>query len=174
MVRKERYFLRDLIFNEIHRTFGEGLFATDLDFLEFSLDKNNVTLSALIETKSEHAKLNFSRLQHRAQKKLANLAGIPYYTVKYHKPNYNVTIYPMNKLAKQIIPNTITMNLCDYAKFLYKIRGLKCPEYILERLKKDCNVHEIDRQYKLSRIGAMEKELIKLKKELGLNGYKKH
>jgi hypothetical protein len=172
MVRKERYHLRDLIFNELHRHFGEGLFASDLDFLEFQLDGNSIILNALIETKSEHARLNFSRLQHRAQKKLANDAHIPYFVTKYHKPDYTVKVYPMNKWAKTFLEDVTTMDLCEYAKLLYKIRGIKCPESILSKLKNH-DIHDIDRQYKLNRISAMEKELIKLKKELGLNGYAK-
>lgn len=172
MVRKERYHLRDLIFNELHRHFGEGLFASDLDFLEFQLDGNSIKLNALIEVKNEHAKLNFSRLQHRAQKKLATEAGIPYFTVKYVKPDYQVIVYPMNGWAKNYIFETTTMNLSEYAELLYKLRGMKCPDSVIKKLKNH-NIHDVDRQYKLNRVKAMEKELIKLKKELGLNGYRK-
>jgi hypothetical protein len=170
MVRKERYHLRDLIFNELHRHFGEGLFAVDLDFLEFKLDGNTIKLTSLIEVKNEHAKLNFSRLQHRAQKKLANLAGIPYFTVKYIKPDYKIMIYPMNGLAKEYVPIVTEMSLVEYAKLLYKLRGLECPDHITLLLKNH-HIHDVDRQYKLNRLNAMEKEIIKLKKELGINGY---
>ena len=170
MVRKERYHLRDLIFNELHRHFGEGLYAVDLDFLEFRLEDNAIKLISLIEVKSEYAKLNFSRLQHRAQKQLANAAGIPYFTVKYLKPDYTVMIYPMNKLAKHYIPVVQEMSLSEYAQLLYQLRGLKCPEHILSHLENH-NIHNVDRQYKLHRINAMEKEVIKLKKELGINGF---
>jgi len=172
MVRKERYHLRDLIFNELHRQFGEGLYAVDLDFLEFKLDGNIVKLSSLIEVKSEHAHLNFSRLQHRAQKKLANAAGIPYFTVQYEKPDYKVTVYPMNGLAKKYVPHVKEMSLKEYAQFLYDLRGLECPEHITTHLKQH-HIHDVDRQYKLNRLNAMEREIIKLKKELGLNGFAK-
>jgi hypothetical protein len=170
MVRKERYHLRDLIFNELHRHFGEGLYAVDLDFLEFRLDGNSINLTSLIEVKSEHARLNFSRLQHRAQKKLANLAGIPYFTVKYIKPDYKIMIYPMNRLAKKYVPEVQEMSLIEYTQLLYILRGLTCPDYILAHLENH-HIHDVDRQYKLNRINAMEKEIIKLKKELGLNGF---
>jgi len=172
MVRKERYHLRDLIFNELHRHFGEGLFAVDLDFLEFKLEGNSIKLAALIEVKNEHARLNFSRLQHRAQKKLANLAGVPYLTVKYLKPDYRVLVYPMNKLAKDYVPMVTEMSLVEYAHLLYKLRGLGCPDHITTLLKNH-HIHDVDRQYKLNRLNAMEKEIIKLKKELGINGYAK-
>lgn len=172
MVRKERYHLRDLIFNELHRRFGEGLFAVDLDFLEFQLDGSTIKLNSLIEVKSEHAKLNFSRLQHRAQKKLANAAAIPYFVVKYVKPDYGVMVYPMNKWAKNYISDITTMDLRDYARLLYKLRGLECPDHVLEKLE-DHHIHDVDRQYKLNRLNAMEKEIIKIKKELGINGYGK-
>jgi hypothetical protein len=170
MVRKERYHLRDLIFNELHRHFGEGLYAVDLDFLEFRLDGNSINLSSLIEVKSEHARLNFSRLQHRAQKKLANLAGIPYFTVKYIKPDYKIMIYPMNRLAKKYVPEVQEMSLIEYTQLLYTLRGLICPDHILAHLENH-HIHDVDRQYKLNRINAMEKEIIKLKRELGLNGF---
>jgi len=172
MVRKERYHLRDLIFNELHRQFGEGLYAVDLDFLEFKLDGNNVKLSSIIEVKSEHAKLNFSRLQHRAQKKLANLAGVPYFVVQYTKPDYKVILYPMNKLAKHYVPDVTAMSIKEYAQFLYAIRDLECPDHISSNLKQHY-IHDVDRQYKLNRLNAMEKEIIKLKKELGINGFSK-
>jgi len=172
MVRKEHYHLRDLIFNEIHRGFGEGIFATDLDFLEYRLDKNSIILSALIETKSEYAKINFSRLQHKAQRRLAELANLPYFTVKYIKPDYNVIIYPMNKLAKHYIPIVTAMSLKEYIILLYELRGLRCPNYILSKLEVH-HIHETERQYKLDRIKAMEKEIVKLRQEIGLNGYKK-
>ena len=172
MVRKERYHLRDLIFNELHRHFGEGLFAVDLDFLEFRLEGSNIKLISLIEVKSEYAKLNFSRLQHRAQKKLANSAGIPYFTVKYMKPDYTVLVYPMNRLAKNYIQEVQEMSLLEYAQLLYHLRGQTCPEAITSHLKEH-HIHDVDRQYKLNRLNAMEKEIIKLKKELGLNGFKK-
>jgi hypothetical protein len=172
MVRKERYHLRDLIFNELHRHFGEGLFASDIDFLEFQLLKSTVNLNAIIEVKCELAKINFSRLQHRAQKKLANLAELPYYIVQYEKPDYNVKVYPMNKWAKEYVPAVTTMSLKEYAILLYEIRGKKCPDFILSKLEIH-HIHEIDHEYKLERIRAMEKEIIKLKRELGLNGYRK-
>lgn len=172
MVRKERYHLRDLIFNELHRHFGEGLFAVDLDFLEFKLEGNTIKLAAIIEVKNEHAKLNFSRLQHRAQKKLASLAGIPYFTTKYIKPDYKVLVYPMNGLAKNYVPETTEMSLVEYAQLLYNLRGLQCPEHIIAKLKMH-HIHDVDRQYKLNRLNAMEKEIIKLKKELGINGFAK-
>ena len=172
MVRKERYHLRDLIFNELHRHFGEGLFAVDLDFLEFKLEGNAIKLAALIEVKNEHAKLNFSRLQHRAQKKLANLAQIPYITVKYIKPDYKVLVYPMNGLAKEYVPIVTEMSLVEYAQLLYRLRDLKCPEHITSLLKNH-HIHDVDRQYKLNRLNAMEKEIIKIKRELNLNGYSK-
>lgn len=170
MVRKERYHLRDLIFNELHRHFGEGLFAVDLDFLEFKLEGNSIKLAALIEVKNEHAKLNFSRLQHRAQKKLANLAQVPYFTTKYIKPDYKVLIYPMNRLAKEYVPIVTEMSLVEYAQLLYKLRGLKCPDHITSLLENH-HIHDVDRQYKLNRLNAMEKEILKLKRELGVNGY---
>jgi len=169
MVRKERYHLRDLIFNELHRHFGEGLYAVDLDFLEFRLENNSIRLISLIEVKSEHAKLNFSRLQHRAQKQLANAAGIPYFTVKYLKPDYTVMIYPMNKMAKKYIPDVCEMSLVEYAQLLYQLRGLVCPEHITSHLENH-HIHDVDRQYKIHRLNAMEKEIIKLKKELKING----
>lgn len=172
MVKRERYHLRDLIFNELHRQFGEGLYAVDLDFLEFKLDGNNVKLSSLIEVKSEHAKLNFSRLQHRAQKKLANLAGIPYFVTKYFKPDYRVTVYPMNGLAKQYISEVTDMSIKEYAQFLYALRDQQCPDHISSSLKQH-KIHDVDRQYKLNRLNAMEKEIIKIKKELGINGFSK-
>lgn len=172
MVRKERYHLRDLIFNELHRHFGEGLFAVDLDFLEFKLEGNIIKLACIIEVKNEHARLNFSRLQHRAQKKLANAAGIPYFTVKYLKPDYKVLIYPMNGLAKHYVPIVTEMSLIEYAQLLYRLRGLECPGHIISLLK-DHHIKDVDRQYKLNRLHAMEKEIIKLKKELGINGYAK-
>jgi len=169
MVRKERYHLRDLIFNELHRHFGESLYAVDLDFLEFRLEDNAIRLISLMEVKSEHAKLNFSRLQHRAQKQLANAAGIPYFTVKYLKPDYMVMVYPMNHLAKNYVPSVQQMSLSEYAQLLYQLRNMKCPEHIISHLKNH-HIHDVDRQYKLHRISAMEKEIIKLKKELGING----
>jgi hypothetical protein len=172
MVKRERYHLRDLIFNELHRQFGEGLYAVDLDFLEFKLEGNSIKLAALVEVKSEHAKLNFSRLQHRAQKKLANLSGIPYFTTQYKKPEYGVTVYPMNSLAKHYIPDVTTMSIKEYAQFLYTIRDLECPDHISSSLKQH-KIHDVDRQYKLNRLHAMEKEIIKLKKELGINGFSK-
>jgi hypothetical protein len=170
MVRREKYHLRDLIFNELHRHFGEGLFAVDLDFLEFKLEGNSIKLAALIEVKNEHARLNFSRLQHRAQKKLANLSGVPYITVKYLKPDYKVLVYPMNGLAKEYVPIVTEMSLVEYAQLLYKLRGLRCPDHITALLENH-HIHDVDRQYKLNRLNAMEKEIIKLKKELGINGY---
>jgi len=172
MVRKERYHLRDLIFNELHRHFGEGLFAVDLDFLEFKLEENSIKLAALIEVKNEHAKLNFSRLQHRAQKRLANLAQIPYITVKYLKPDYTVIVYPMNELAKEYVPIVTEMLLVEYAQLLYRLRGIKCPEHITLLLKNH-HIHDVDRQYKLNRLKAMEKEIIRLKRELDFNGFTK-
>ena len=169
MTRKEHYHLRDLAFNELHRHFGDDLYAVDLDFLEFTLCESGVKLVAVIEVKSEYAKLNFSRLQHRAQLKLSDYAGVPYFVVKYITPNYDVVVYPMNFYARRIIPDMQHMSLLSYAKLLYEIRGKKCPEHIISKLTKS-RISSIIREYKKQRLASLEEEICKLRKELYLNG----
>jgi len=81
-------------------------------------------------------------------------------------------IYPMNGLAKEYVPMVTEMSLSEYAQLLYKLRGIRCPDHITSLLENH-HIHDVDRQYKLNRLKAMEKEIIKLKKELGINGFSK-
>jgi len=76
----------------------------------------------------------------------------------------------MNRLAKKYVPEVQEMSLIEYTQLLYTLRGLICPDHILAHLENH-HIHDVDRQYKLNRINAMEKEIIKLKRELGLNGF---
>jgi hypothetical protein len=169
VTRKERYHLRDLAFNELHRHFGDDLYAVDLDFLEFTLCETGIKLVAIIEVKSEYAKLNFSRLQHRAQLKLSDYAGVPYFVVKYITPNYDVVVYPMNFYAKKFVPDMQEMSLLSYMKLLYEIRGKKCPDHIISNLTKH-RIISIVREYKKQRLASLEEEASKLRRELYLNG----
>lgn len=170
-MKKEKFHLRDLTFNELHRWMGDDLYAVDLDFLEFTIEDNAIKLVAVVETKSEFANLNFYRLQHRSQQKLANDAKIPYIVVQYFRPDYHVIIYPRNSYAKKFVPDVQEMSLLSYTKLLYEMRGQKCPEDIIPRLSKS-RISSIVREYKKQRLSSMEEELIKLKKELQYNGYK--
>jgi len=168
-VKKERFHLRDLTFNELHRWMGDDLYAVDLDFLEFTLEDGAIKLVAVIEVKSEYANINFSRLQHRAQKKLANDAKIPYFVVQYFQPDYTVTVYPRNMYAKRFIPDVQTLSLLSYMKLLYEIRGQPYPEHIVSLLSKS-RIGSIVREYKKQRLSSIEEEEIRLKKELFVNG----
>lgn len=162
---KKLNLVRELDLNYLHRQYGSNIFCTDIDFLEFKISGNDAIPVALIETKSQHAKLNFNRLQHKVQANLSNNAGIPYFVVQYTTPYYDMEVFPMNNFAKRFLPDTESMSLISYIKLLYEMRELHCPDSIIRNLSKKY-ITDLMREYKRKRLKSLEEEVIILKREL--------
>lgn len=122
-VKPEYRNYRDLRINNLHRTWGREIAATDVDFLEYSRGK----AKAIIDMKeSDSWKSTFKEngwKSENAQLDLANRAGLPFFIVEYNTETHDYfNVVPMNAHARKIIPTEIAMNEEEYINFQYKLR----------------------------------------------------
>jgi hypothetical protein len=55
------------------------------------------------------------------------MAGLPFFVVFYQHDPAIFTVSPMNRLARFIEPELVTMSEREYIAFLFAIRGEKAP-----------------------------------------------
>ena len=117
----ERTNWRDQGLSARHRTWGDNLYASDLDFI--LCEYNWSICCAIIEYKSEFAtKPNFSSSQYKSLINLGNRADCPLFSVIYSKDFSNYKITPLNDSAKLYFKNEIELNEEKFTKFHKYIR----------------------------------------------------
>jgi hypothetical protein len=128
---KERSGWRDLELSKRHRQWGWDCPAVDLDFVEF----HNGVPVALVEYKHDWAQIaHSSDLKVKALIHLGNNSKIPVFGVRY---NSEFTIWkptPLNSYARFYLSTVKTMSEFDFVSLLYKIRGVKLPIEIANKL----------------------------------------
>lgn len=126
MSRHERTGWRDGGLSARHRLWGRNLPAVDIDLLlvEFDLCEPR----ALIEYKHEKAApIPVENPNLRAISRLAGLAGLPAFVVRYGDDLSWFRVRSLNGRAKRLTPRTTTMTEDEYVAFLYGFRDRKPP-----------------------------------------------
>lgn len=121
MTAHERTGIRDLSYSAWHRTLGPNLPACDLDWIEFD---RGVPV-ALLETKHlQAADENIYTASLRAQEKLAEMASLPHFIVRYDvdPPAAMFFIEPRNQWAEQYVDSPCYMDEGEYTRFLHDLR----------------------------------------------------
>lgn len=95
MAKQEVTNERDLTFNNMHRTFDDKCYSTDLDFIEAD-GKGNIL--ALIEIKS---KGNLSDFQRNVFLNIANILKVPLYVINHDENYIDFYVTPVNKFARK-------------------------------------------------------------------------
>jgi len=136
MVKNERSGWRDIELSKRHRTWGEPLAATDIDWLEYYKHEP----VALIETKCQQPKNRITEYLKGANKeatqKQADRAKQPFFLVNRANDFSWFYVMPLNEYARNFLPKTDKMSEMDYVALLYKIRGLKIPNRIKNEINK--------------------------------------
>ena len=130
-VRNERTGWRDLDLSERHRNWGWDCPAVDLDFLFLEYDRGKA--SALIEYKNEYAKPQMAtHPTYQALIDLGTRADVPVFAVRYASDFSWWKVIPLNKRAKEWVPERLTLNEHEYVSLLYKIRGYDLPKSVFD------------------------------------------
>jgi|SRR3990172_2080110 len=121
-VREERTNWRDERISKRHRRWGWDCPAIDLDFILLEYDQGRAV--ALVEYKHELADIQYpAHPSYRALIDLGNRADIPVIAVRYADDFSWWKITPLNKRAKDFVPEQKQMDEKQYVALLYKIRG---------------------------------------------------
>ena len=133
-VSPERSAWRDLDFSEHHRKWGWDCPAVDIDFLMIEYDRAKPI--ALVEYKHERAKpADPKSTTYRAIKTLSDLAGIPFFGVRYTSDFKKFTVARLNKKAEALLTARQVMTELEYVQFLYRLRWRKVPTDIIDFIK---------------------------------------
>ncbi len=117
---RERSGWRDKKLSKKHREWGAGLYAIDIDFLEYKDDGVPV---ALFEYKHEFAKpQDFGSSNWKAFINLANLAKLPAFAVRNSADHTSFKVKGLNSYAEKFIVEITVFSLDEYINFLYKLR----------------------------------------------------
>lgn len=132
-LRGERTHWRDENLSARHRLWGLAVPAVDLDFILLEYDKGTPT--AIIEYKSSFAQEQWpSHPSYLALTALGDRAQLPVFVVRY-SPTFNWwKIIPLNRYAKEKLPERVEVNELLYVSWLYNLRGLHPPTEILKLL----------------------------------------
>lgn len=126
-VKQERTGWRDEGLSRKHREWGWDCPMIDIDFLALEYDSGKAV--AIVEYKNQRAlSENFSHKSYQALINLADKAQLPLFAVWYTEDFYFWEVYPLNKYAVLIIPESTTMTEKEYVEFLYSIRSRVLPE----------------------------------------------
>lgn len=132
--RGERTGWRDGHLSERHRKWGVAVPAVDLDFLLIEYDRGQPT--ALIEYKSEFAGQQYpTHPSYMALSQLGDRAELPVFVVRYAQNFSWWRIIPLNRVAKQHLPERVEVNELLYVSWLYNLRGLQPPKDIFKLIE---------------------------------------
>ena len=133
-VKQERTHWRDEGLSQRHRRWGWDCPAVDIDFLMLEYDSG--TASAIIEYKNEQAQTQYaSHPTYRAMIDLGNKAGIPVIACRYNDDFTMCTAVPLNRKAREYIPNRTEYDEVGWVKELYRLRGREVPDEVLSGMK---------------------------------------
>lgn len=130
-VRQERTGWRDEALSRRHRRWGWDCPAVDLDFLFLEYDRGKA--SAIVEYKNEHAAPQYaSHPTYQAMIDLGNRAQIPVIACRYSDDFRTWRVTPLNKPARQFLPQRVVLTEQEWVKLLYTIRGYDVPQSVLD------------------------------------------
>ncbi len=135
MTKQRKTNLTNVRYNDEHRKLGRELYMYDVDGIE--VDENCETV-ALIETK-HYIEENIDHYQLKTLTKLADRANLPLFYVFYYYPgkddvsgivdrygpDWQYKVFPINKLAKNILSEKSEMTKKQFTEFQYKLRNKK-------------------------------------------------
>jgi hypothetical protein len=125
-VALERTGWRDERISLRHRQWGFDCPAVDIDFLMVEYDHGRVC--CLVEYKHEMAKRQCANHpSYRAIIDLANRAAIPFIACRYAADLSWWKAHPLNKYAKQHLPDSARLTEKGWVALLYQIRGRAMP-----------------------------------------------
>lgn len=132
-VRQERTGWRDEALSRRHRRWGWDCPAVDLDFLFLEYDRGKA--SAIVEYKNEHAAPQYaSHPTYQAMIDLGDRAQIPVIACRYSDDFQTWKVTPLNKPAKQFLPQRAVLSEQEWVKLLYAIRGYAVPQDVLDSM----------------------------------------
>lgn len=122
LVKQERTAWRDEAISRRHRTWGWDCPCIDIDFLLIEYTHNEPI--ALIEYKNEHAQnINFNSSGYKTLKRLADMAGLPAFNVRYADDFSWFEVVALNAAGVKWVQSYQAMTEAEYVAFLYKLRG---------------------------------------------------
>ena len=123
----ERTHWRDEKLSQRHRNrWGFDCPMTDIDFLVVEYDEAEP--KALVEYKHiENKQVDLSDANYRALTKLADLAKLPFYNVRYGADLKHYLVSPVNEVAQSFLSASQLMTERQYVEFLYLLRGRVLP-----------------------------------------------
>ena len=130
-VKQERTGWRDLELSGRHRKWGWDCPAVDLDFLFMEYDRGKAV--AIIEYKHERAApQHASHPTYQAMIDLGTRAGVPVFACRYKNDFSEWLAVPLNKIAKEKLPERKAMTEREWVTFLYELRGYTPPEELFD------------------------------------------
>jgi hypothetical protein len=152
-IRQESTGWRDQWISQRHRAWGWDCAATDIDGIgtqdvlkaDTFLEYYHYQPVALFEYKTygslEQLGLDKVKRDHEPVKRLATMAGIPSFIVGYDSQAVQFQVHPTNQVAQDFtvgdwrfgdLPRTMSEE--RYVGLLYRLRGIKMPEDLRNRL----------------------------------------
>lgn len=117
---------RDIEFSCRHKLWGFGCPTVDIDLLIIEYDRAEP--KAIIEYKNEHSRfVNFNNANYRAISSLCNSARIPFFNCYYATDFSWFDPTPLNKYAKDVLPDPVSLSEIDFVRFLYDLRNSPFP-----------------------------------------------
>jgi len=128
MTKQERTGWRDNSISFRHRLWGDGLALLDIDGIFLGIEAKYKTPIALIEYKHELAPAQkITDWSFEVLSNLGTMAGLPVFAVRYADNWSWWNVIPVNKMAKEKLPQRKEMSEFEYVSFLYQLRGQNMP-----------------------------------------------
>jgi hypothetical protein len=121
----ERSGFRDAWLSDWHRHTHPSLAMSDVDWI--CVEMRYAHPVALVDYKLMAPRTLEPTSALRGVNNLAIMAGLPFFVVFYQHDPAIFTVSPMNRLARFIEPELVTMSEREYIAFLFAIRGEKAP-----------------------------------------------
>jgi len=113
---------RDLVFNNWHReNLGRNCYVTDVDFLEYRIQGNNILLKAIFEVKEWHVtqpRYIEDCANFKAIKMLAELSNIPFYFIWYEKEGETINRFKLWNVFNQRKEEAREMTPTEFKAFV--------------------------------------------------------
>jgi len=128
MTKGERTGWRDKAISFRHRLWGDDLALMDIDGIFLGIEANYQMPIALVEYKHEFTPpQKITQWSFKVLSNLGTIAGLPVFAVRYANDWSWWNVVPINKKAKEKLPQRKEMSEFEYVSFLYGLRGQKMP-----------------------------------------------
>lgn len=140
-VKQERSGWRDEGISRRHRAYGTLCYAVDMDFVlvEYTARNNKIKVAAIVEYKNEQAAPQYeSQANVQAIKWLADKAQVPFIACRYTNDFKIMKLAALNDCALLYIPERRKeVSEIEYVRLLYRMRGMECPQGVIDGLYKE-------------------------------------